>query len=208
MRHWNLLWNKVPVELQQELKEIPDDGSVQVLLQKLLRAEAAVAERKRRSTGQKPKIVRDSDRTPHKHFERPEVEKETKDGRRRTTGPPEMVMKNFKCYKCQKKGHIAKYCPAGTQEDGKVGAVALSDDLGVENVDNDQTLSTEELLWSRVVTEGNSSGGTSEVSNLSLSGPVYKVDVTVDGVKTRALLDHGSQVTIVRRQLCEDNCCH
>ena len=112
-----------------------------------------------------------------------------------------MVMKNFKCYKCQKKGHIAKYCPAGTQEDGKVGAVALSDDLGVENVDNDQTLSTEELLWSRVVTEGNSSGGTSEVSNLSLSGPVYKVDVTVDGVKTRALLDHGSQVTIVRRQL-------
>ena len=197
----SILWNKVPVELQQELKEIPDDGSVQVLLQKLLRAEAAVAERKRRSTGQKPKIVRDSDRTPRKPFERPEVEKETKDGCRRTTGPPEMVMKNFKCYKCQKKGHIAKYCPAGTQEDGKVGAVALSDDLGVENVDNDQTLSTEELLWSRVVTEGNSSGGTSEVSNLSLSGPVYKVDVTVDGVKTRALLDHGSQVTIVRRQL-------
>ena len=38
----SILWNKVPIELQQELKEIPDDGSVQVLLQKLLCAEAAV----------------------------------------------------------------------------------------------------------------------------------------------------------------------
>ena len=28
-------------------------------------------------------------------------------------------------------------------------------------------------------------------------GPTYKVGVTIDGVKTRALLDHGSQVSIV-----------
>ena len=40
------MWNKVPIELQQEIKEITD-GSVQELLMKLLRAESAVAERKR-----------------------------------------------------------------------------------------------------------------------------------------------------------------
>ena len=34
----SILWNKVPVELQQEVKEIID-GSLQELLQKLLRAE-------------------------------------------------------------------------------------------------------------------------------------------------------------------------
>ena len=43
----SILWNKVPLELQQELKEIPD-GSVQELLQKLLRAEATIQERARR----------------------------------------------------------------------------------------------------------------------------------------------------------------
>ena len=44
----SVLWNKAPVELQREVREIPD-GSVQELLQRLLRAEEVVAERKRRS---------------------------------------------------------------------------------------------------------------------------------------------------------------
>ena len=32
-------------------------------------------------------------------------------------------------------------------------------------------------------------------------GPTYKVNVTVGGIPTRAFLDHGSQVTIVWRQI-------
>ena len=44
----SILWNKVPIALQQELKEIPD-GSVQELLQKLLWAETTLQERERRS---------------------------------------------------------------------------------------------------------------------------------------------------------------
>ena len=47
----SILWNKVPLELQQELKEIPD-GSVQELLQKLLRAEATIQERAQRKRDQ------------------------------------------------------------------------------------------------------------------------------------------------------------
>ena len=41
----SVLWNKVPIELQQEVR----DGSVQELLQKLLRAESVIAYKKRRS---------------------------------------------------------------------------------------------------------------------------------------------------------------
>ena len=37
------LWNKVPVKLQKEVKEI-SDSSVQELLQKLLKAESVVKE--------------------------------------------------------------------------------------------------------------------------------------------------------------------
>ena len=44
----SILWNKAPVELQKEVREIPD-GSVQELLQRLLRAKEVVAEHKRRS---------------------------------------------------------------------------------------------------------------------------------------------------------------
>ena len=51
----SILWNKVPVELQQEVGEITD-GSVQELLMKLLRAESVVAERKRRSQGAPNKL--------------------------------------------------------------------------------------------------------------------------------------------------------
>ena len=41
----SILWNKAPIELQKEVREIPD-GSVQELLQRLLRAEQVIAERK------------------------------------------------------------------------------------------------------------------------------------------------------------------
>jgi len=44
----SILWNKVPVKLQQEVKEITD-GSLQELLQKILKAESVVEERERRA---------------------------------------------------------------------------------------------------------------------------------------------------------------
>lgn len=34
--------------------------------------------------------------------------------------------------------------------------------------------------------------------------PTYKVDVIVNGVKTRALLDHGAQVSLARCQLIKE----
>ena len=42
----SILWNKMPVELQREAKEFT--VSVQELLQRLLRVESVIAERKRR----------------------------------------------------------------------------------------------------------------------------------------------------------------
>ena len=40
----SILRNKAPVELQAEVKEITTDGSVQELIQKLMRAEAVIQE--------------------------------------------------------------------------------------------------------------------------------------------------------------------
>ena len=183
---------------------MPDDGSVQVLLQKLLRAEAAVAERKRRSAV--PRFSKNSIKDEEGISRRPVVpqvdDKEAKEGRSRT-GPPEMNMKNFKCFKCQAKGHIAKYCKTELKNKG-CNTVSLKDKEDTEHTEIDEVAKEVELLWSRVVTEGASKSdgsGTSEVQSLLRSGPVYKTDVTIDGVKSQALLDHGSQITIVQRQM-------
>jgi len=40
-----------------------------------------------------------------------------------------------------------------------------------------------------------------EDNGAKLSGPTNKIDIEVEGVKTRALLDSGSQVTLVRAEL-------
>ena len=44
-------------------------------------------------------------------------------------------------------------------------------------------------------------GSEIEVVEVPTRGPTYKVDIIVDSVKTRELLDHGAKVSIVRREL-------
>ena len=52
--------------------------------------------------------------------------------------------------------------------------------------------------WIHVLTLSNC---TCEAANTNVVGSVYKVDVTINGVSTRALIDSGSQVCIIRQQL-------
>ena len=56
-------------------------------------------------------------------------------------------------------------------------------------------------LWTRVLTLKQT--GQEQASKTHVVGSAYKVDVTVEGVPTwsRAFIDHGSQITIVRRHL-------
>ena len=117
----SILWNKVPIELQQEVKEITD-GSVQELLMKLLRAESVVAERKRRSreTAEKSGGRR---YTPNRRGgdanDKPEEERgqnskdsnQRKSTTRKSTLPGEASMQHVKCFRCKGKGHMAKDCP-------------------------------------------------------------------------------------------------
>jgi len=60
-----------------------------------------------------------------------------------------------------------------------------------------------EKLQSRVVSADNSDeGSTLECS--PIVGPAYKINVTKEEFKTTALLDHDSQVSIVRQQMLPD----
>ena len=192
----SILWNKVPVTLQKEVGEYKD-WSLQELLQRLLRAEARIEERERRSKGNDWSKMRRSGGykgvskkdTIEKPVDKPPTSSRTTTGNSQREQPGtrgqdsgEMSLKNMKCFKCNKKGHLAKTCPSnGTLGSSSRVITTASDD-------------PDEELWSRVLT----SKDVSRPPRTSVTGPTYKVDIVVEGFKTRALLDNGSQVSLVR----------
>ena len=120
----SILWNKVPIALQQELKEIPD-GSVQELLQRLLGAEATLKEREHCSKGIRlghpQRHTFTSNRSPNSGPGRGSnndnaAEKSGNNTSSSNTNSHdqqqrEMSLKTVKCYNCYKKGHLARDCP-------------------------------------------------------------------------------------------------
>ena len=180
----SILWNKVPVTLQKEVGEYKD-WSLQELLQRLLRAEARIEERERRSKandwnktrrsggyrGAMKKDVIDkpvdkpltSSRTTAGNSQRDQAGTKGQDS-------SEMSLKNFKCFKCNKKGHLAKNCPSN--ETGGRASRVITTAANAQDSD--------EELWSRVLI----SEGVSHPPRTSVTGPTYKVDVVVQGFKT------------------------
>ena len=197
----SILWNKVSVELQKEVKEITD-GSVQELLQRLLRAEAVLAERQRRSRSTSVTVKPQTSN--HERSQGQTGNGLTKCDSNRMTGryrnTAEMVAKEIKCYKCEKKGHVARFCPNGKpQQDTQVRAVSTSSEreaTGGSTKEPHKESSEQLWHWTRVLSMSNA-----EEQQFPVVGPAYKIDISVHGVKTRALLDHGSQVSIVRREV-------
>ena len=208
----SILWNKVPVVLQKEVGEMKD-WSLQELFQRLLKAEARVQERQRRQQSTSimqavhnvtkgiktvsidnrkrllPPQTRNTSNTPIEAMPR-----SNRAHRDRPTG--EMQAKNVKCFNCNEKGHFASSCPKGKASRG---SLRVHTDQGETTSEEDKTVSEEVSLWTRILTLKQSVE--EQQSKIHTIGPTYKVDVTVGGVPTRAFLDHGSQVTIVRRQL-------
>ena len=112
----SILWNKVPVELQQEVKEITTDGSVHELLQKLLRAEAVIQERARREKAKGNESTTGSGRNQRSHKRNINSSTELTHKLTETKSIPtrmesEMSVRGVKCFICKQKGHMAKSCP-------------------------------------------------------------------------------------------------
>ena len=166
----SILWNKAPVELQKEVRVIPD-GSVQELLQRLLRAEEVVAEQKRRSqASENARKLHARITARNSPSQSSENDKEATvcklPGGSRSQGTPETVVRYMKCFKCHQKGHVAKDCP---QNANSARVIAV-----------DQETTSDEECWVRVrvlTTEEET-----EQNSVSNTGPTYKVNVVVEGL--------------------------
>ena len=118
----SILWNKVPVRLQKEVKEITD-GSVQELLQKLLKAESVIEEQERRAAGGSSSHSRKDQGRINEHRQDPvaeanrssETTRKAVNAQKRPDSRAEFGMQSVKCFKCSKSGHVAKDCPEKRQ---------------------------------------------------------------------------------------------
>ena len=164
-----------------EVKEITD-GSVQELLHRLLRAEAVLQERARRSHQTSKKHLTGVNVKPH-NYSSPEIGQLSQKKQDTAIASTEMSMRRVKCFNCNQKGHLAKMCPLPRKSMKRV--TVNPDDSPADP-------------WFRGVFI---LGVTNEKCQVSSKEPVYKVDIIVGGVPTRGLLDHGAQVTLVRQQL-------
>ena len=182
----SILWNKVPLKLQREVREITD-GSVQELLQKLLRAESVVEERERRTQEPRRKRFPGSTTQENNQQKSSTVNKPTPS---KSSFKPELDLQTVKCYRCSEVGHLARDCQKPkkrgmnriviSQKDGE-----LLDPWFYSSQETDPP-------WMRTLTAPKKCG---------MRGPSYNIDVFVDNVKVRALLDHGAQVSLVRGEL-------
>ena len=196
----SILWNKVPFKLQKEVGEIKD-WSLQELLQRLLRAESRVEERERRTSQATPRRRRlqadpsDSNQVTTTSTGRIRTSADKSNDRQTSSGGTrELGLKSVKCFGCHKKGHVVSECP-----DRKKVETARVIQADVEtHLPNQEVAAIDP--WIRVLTASKEDDIIDDHS-AKLVGPTFKVDVEVEGVKTRALVDNGSQVTLVRGEL-------
>ena len=93
------------------------------------------------------------------------------------------------CFNCREKGHIAASCPKAP--------IPKNVRMVITQPEKETT-----NLWTRVLTLKDTAEATQDSTPDTKSvGPAYKINITVEGIPTRAFLDHSSQVTIVHRQL-------
>ena len=103
-----------------------------------------------------------------------------------------MQAKSIKCFNCNEKGHS---CPKAKKGSFKVSMEGNEETTSEIQTFDNQTVSEEITLWTRVLTFSQSDE--QHQPRTHTIGPIYKVDVTVRGIPTRAFLDHGSQISII-----------
>ena len=114
-----------------------------------------------------------------------------------------MDVQSIKCFKCSKRGHLVKDCPERKKQNQSARRIELPEEnngsqdpwllmLTTETMHKYQLDTVDPCLCTLTM---------SSDKPLAIKGPTYKAEVNVDGVRVRVLLDHGAQVSLVRKEL-------
>ena len=159
---------------------------MQALLHKLLKAELVLEERAGRNTDKDRKIAYGQGKLQSGEVRMPSAEAHTYSSftpaRIRSQGS-QLGTRDITCFQCRKTGHIAKVCP-----EKKI----IEASRRITSIDRE-----EEESWIHNVTVAEEESK----CHMRRKGPTYKVDISVEGVQTRGLLDHGVQVSLIRKEL-------
>jgi len=178
----SVLWNKVLVELQQEVKEITTDGSVHELLQKLLRAETIIQEHasREKTKGNESNLGNISSRGSNCRrganlsTELPHKPTENKNNSRRTDA--EMSIRGIKCFISKQKAHMAKSSPKARKNPARI--VVLDSSESTTDAGKQQPVDVDKLdPWMRTVTAEKENNEPAADTR----GPSYKVNIVVEG---------------------------
>ena len=163
----------------------------------------------RSDASQKGEKKRNKDESQNK----PQVSNEQKSEATASQSSSRLRKRRGECYNCHEKGHIARYCPKAKESPGRSNSSNVAmlttealESLSVEQLEQllaksklqaEQKLMEDDAANVNALTSGSGTASTAV-------GPMFYLEIEIEGVPVKATVDSGAQSTVISRGLLHE----